>query len=66
VHGRTSNPYDVARTTGGSSGGEGAILAAAGSALGLGTDSGGSVRHPAHFCGLAAIKPTAGACRSPA
>jgi amidase len=60
VNGRTSNPYDVTRTTGGSSGGEGAIVAAAGSAVGLGTDSGGSVRHPAHFCGLAAIKPTAG------
>ena len=60
VYGRTSNPYDVARTPGGSSGGEGAIVAAGGSAVGLGTDSGGSVRHPAHFCGLAAIKPTAG------
>jgi amidase len=60
VYGRTSNPYDPARTTGGSSGGEAAIVAAAGSALGLGTDSGGSVRLPAHFCGLAALKPTAG------
>jgi amidase len=60
VYGRTSNPYDPSRTCGGSSGGEGAIVAAAGSAIGLGTDSGGSVRHPAHFCGLASIKPTAG------
>src|SRR3954468_21269275 len=59
VHGRTSNPYDLARTPGGSSGGEAAIVAAAGSACGLGTDSGASVRLPAHFCGLAAIKPTA-------
>jgi amidase len=60
VHGRTSNPYDVTRTPGGSSGGEAAIVAAGGSACGLGTDSGASVRLPAHFCGLAAIKPTAG------
>ena len=60
VYGRTANPYDPARTPGGSSGGEAAIVAAAGSPLGLGTDSGGSVRLPAHFCGLAAIKPTAG------
>jgi amidase len=60
VYGRTSNPYDLARTPGGSSGGEAAILAAGGSACGLGTDSGASVRVPAHFCGLAAIKPTAG------
>src|SRR4051794_24370452 len=60
VHGRTSNPYDLTRTPGGSSGGEAAIVAAGGSACGLGTDSGASVRLPAHFCGLAAIKPTAG------
>jgi len=60
LHGRTSNPYDLARTPGGSSGGEAAIVAAAGSALGVGTDSGASVRLPAHFCGLAALKPTAG------
>jgi amidase len=60
VHGRTGNPYDPARTPGGSSGGEAAIVAAAGSAIGLGTDSGASVRLPAHFCGLAAIKPTSG------
>src|SRR5690242_5761012 len=60
VHGRTNNPYDLDRTPGGSSGGEAAIVAAGGSACGLGTDSGASVRLPAHFCGLAAIKPTAG------
>ena len=60
VYGRTNNPYDLERTPGGSSGGEAAIVAAAGSACGLGTDSGGSVRLPAHFCGLASIKPTAG------
>src|SRR5215207_2053611 len=60
VYGRTSNPYDLARTPGGSSGGEAAIVAALGSPCGLGTDSGASVRLPAHFCGLASIKPSAG------
>jgi amidase len=60
VYGRTNNPYDLERTPGGSSGGEAAIIAAGGSACGLGTDSGASARLPAHFCGLAAIKPTAG------
>src|SRR4051812_3182081 len=60
VFGRTNNPYDLTRTVGGSSGGEAAAIAAGCSAFGLGTDSGGSVRLPAHFCGLAALKPTAG------
>src|SRR6201985_793775 len=60
VYGRTNNPYDLARTPGGSGGGESAIVAACGSPLGLGTDAGGSIRIPAHFCGLAAIKPTSG------
>src|SRR4051794_38051874 len=60
VYGRTSNPYDLARTPGGSSGGEAAIVAAHGSPCGLGTDSGASVRLPAHFCGLASLKPSAG------
>jgi amidase len=60
LDGRTSNPYDLSRTPGGSSGGEAAIIAAGGSPCGLGTDSGASVRVPAHFCGLASIKPTAG------
>ncbi len=60
VYGRSNNPYDLTRTPGGSTGGEAAIIAAGGSPLGLGTDAGGSIRVPAHFCGLAAIKPTAG------
>jgi amidase len=60
VYGRTNNPYDLARTPGGSSGGEAAIVSSCGSPLGLGTDAGGSIRIPAHFCGLAAIKPTSG------
>jgi amidase len=60
IYGRTNNPYDLTRTPGGSSGGEAAIVSACGSPLGLGTDAGGSIRVPAHFCGLAAIKPTSG------
>ena len=60
VYGRTSNPYDLERTPGGSSGGEAAAVAAGCSACGVGTDSGASVRLPAHFCGVAALKPTAG------
>ncbi len=60
VYGRTSNPYDLARTPGGSSGGEAAIIAAGGSPLGLGSDVGGSIRQPSHFCGIAGLKPTSG------
>ncbi len=60
VYGRTNNPYDLARSPGGSSGGEAAIIAAAGSPLGLGSDAGGSIRMPCHYCGIAGLKPTAG------
>src|SRR3954452_1845049 len=60
LFGRTNNPYDLSRTSGGSSGGEAALIAACGSPLGLGSDAAGSVRLPAHFCGIAAIKPTSG------
>jgi amidase len=60
IYGRTNNPYDLARTPGGSSGGEAAIIAVGGSALGLGTDAAGSIRWPAHCCGIAGLKPTAG------
>ena len=60
IHGRTNNPYDLARTSGGSSGGEAALIAACGSPFGLGSDAAGSVRLPAHFCGIASLKPTSG------
>jgi amidase len=60
VHGRTNNPFDRARSAGGSSGGEAAIQAAGGSPVGLGSDSGGSLRVPAHYCGIATLKPTSG------
>jgi fatty acid amide hydrolase len=62
LYGRTNNPWNLQRSSGGSSGGEGAIIAAGGSALGLGTDIGGSVRIPAAFCGIASLRPTAGRC----
>lgn len=58
VYGRTNNPWDLRRTAGGSSGGEGAIVAAAGVAFGLGADVGGSIRIPAAFCGCVGHKPT--------
>lgn len=60
VYGRTNNPWNLERTPGGSSGGEGAIIAAGGSPLGLGTDIGGSIRVPAAFCGVTGLKPTSG------
>jgi Asp-tRNA(Asn)/Glu-tRNA(Gln) amidotransferase A subunit family amidase len=60
LYGRTANPWDVERTAGGSSGGESAAVAAGLSAAGLGSDSGGSVREPAHFTGICSLKPTPG------
>jgi amidase len=60
LHGRTNNPWDLERTPGGSSGGESAAIAAGMSSAGLGSDSGGSVRVPAHFTGICSLKPTPG------
>ncbi|EYC44859.1 hypothetical protein Y032_0447g1618 [Ancylostoma ceylanicum] len=58
VYGTTNTPEDVARTSGGSSGGEAALLAANGSVIGIGGDVGGSIRIPCHFTGMAGIKPS--------
>lgn len=58
IFGRTNNPWDVTRTPGGSGGGGGAAVAAGLSPLDIGGDYGGSVRIPAHYCGVYAIKPT--------
>ncbi len=60
LYGRTNSPFDPACTPGGSSGGESAAIAAGCSAAGFGSDAGGSVRVPAHFCGLYGLKPTPG------
>ena len=60
LFGRTCNPYRLDRTPGGSSGGAASIIAAGGAALDLGSDVGGSIREPAHFCGIVGIKPTTG------
>jgi amidase len=60
IYGRTNNPNDLARTPGGSSGGEGAILGADASPLGIGSDGGGSIRVPSHYCGIVGIRPSIG------
>ena len=60
VYGRTSNPYDLSRSPGGSSGGPAAIVAAAGSPFDIGSDTGDSIRQPSHVCGIAGLKPTSG------
>ena len=60
LYGRTNNPWDLSRTAGGSSGGEAAAIAAGLSAGGVGSDGGGSIRVPAHFCGICGLKPTPG------
>ena len=60
VYGRTNNPYGLDRTPGGSSGGAGAIVASGGSPLDMGSDTGGSIRLPAHFNGIAGLKPNSG------
>ncbi|MDS0136156.1 MULTISPECIES: amidase [unclassified Amycolatopsis] len=60
IYGTTANPWDPDRTAGGSSGGSAAALAAGFGALSLGSDIAGSLRTPAHFCGVYAHKPTLG------
>lgn len=60
IYGRSCNPFDLERSPGGSSGGAAAIIASGGSALELGSDTGGSIREPAHLCGICGIKPTSG------
>ncbi|HEX8476213.1 MAG TPA: amidase family protein [Pyrinomonadaceae bacterium] len=60
LYGRTNNPWNLARSPGGSSGGCAAIVAAGGASLSLGSDIGGSVRFPAHACGVSSLKPTSG------
>ena len=60
IYGVTSNPMSKLRSPGGSSGGEASLIASGGSLLGIGTDVGGSLRIPAHFCGAVGMKPTTG------
>ena len=60
VYGRTNNPFDLSRAPGGSSGGAGAIVCCGGAAFDIGSDTGGSVRGPAHYCGITGIKPNSG------
>ena len=57
LYGRTNNSWDIAKTAGGSSGGEGALLGVGGSAVGIGSDIGGSIRFPSHFNGVIGFKP---------
>nr|XP_019936037.1 PREDICTED: fatty-acid amide hydrolase 1 isoform X2 [Paralichthys olivaceus] len=61
IYGQTVNPHNLQKTSGGSSGGEGALIGGGGSVLGLGSDIGGSIRIPSAFCGICGLKPTA--CR---
>jgi Asp-tRNA(Asn)/Glu-tRNA(Gln) amidotransferase A subunit family amidase len=60
LYGRTNSPWDLARSPGGSSGGEAAAIASGCSAGGVGSDGGGSIRVPAHFSGICGLKPTPG------
>jgi Asp-tRNA(Asn)/Glu-tRNA(Gln) amidotransferase A subunit family amidase len=60
LSGKTSNPWNLERSSGGSSGGEAAAIASGCSVGGVGSDGGGSVRVPAHFCGICGLKPTPG------
>ena len=64
LFGQTNNPWDLERTPGGSSGGAAAAVSAGLTALDIGSDLGGSLRIPAHFCGVATVKPTWGVVSS--
>ncbi|NXQ44887.1 VDHAP protein, partial [Catharus fuscescens] len=59
IFGQTLNPLNPQKSPGGSSGGEGALIAGGGSILGIGSDVAGSIRLPSSFCGLCGLKPTA-------
>lgn len=60
IWGRCMNPHKLTHSPGGSTGGESALLAFGGSRIGIGTDVAGSVRIPAHFCGIYSIKSSIG------
>ena len=60
IHGFTKNPYDLSRSPGGSNGGAAAAIACGLTSFDIGTDFGGSIRVPSHFCGTAGLKPTSG------
>ena len=60
IYVKTNNPYDLSKSPGGSSGGAAAIIAVGGSPLDIGSDTGGSIRLPAHLCGIAGLKPNSG------
>lgn len=64
IYGQTVNPHNLQKTSGGSSGGEGALIGGGGSLLGIGSDIGGSIRIPSAFCGICGFKPTTGRIRS--
>jgi Asp-tRNA(Asn)/Glu-tRNA(Gln) amidotransferase A subunit family amidase len=58
IWGRGLNPWDITRTTGGSSGGAGAIISSKSAPLAIGSDIGGSIRYPSSYCGIYGFKPT--------
>ena len=60
IYGRTNNPYNLKKTSGGSSGGTAVAIAISGAPIGIGSDSGGSLRLPSHFNGCFAHKPSGG------
>ncbi len=60
IYGKTNNPYDLSRTSGGSSGGSAALIAAGGTPLAIGSDGGGSISQPSHCTGIVGLKPSHG------